>query len=98
MTGPNIASDGAWNLPPTLQEAFNQHQPNAMFSDASSTIPNTIVTDHQLYQDYHAPQLSALPGSWSREIGEIDKVKSSLNWSEIMQSQMAVGISPWILP
>ncbi|KAF2667960.1 hypothetical protein BT63DRAFT_457259 [Microthyrium microscopicum] len=82
-----------WNLPPSMQEEFNQHQPHTMFSEGASTIPDTSATQRRVLEQMHMhmgpPELSTVP-EYAGELVDGEKVKSSLNWSQLINSEAGV--------
>jgi hypothetical protein len=91
VTGKTSSQDAAkdrenrgWNLEAALQQQFIEHQPNMMFSEGSSTIPDTTWTQkvalgHELAAVVQSPvHVNAQ---------ESQKSKSSLGWSEFAETQ-----------
>jgi hypothetical protein len=82
---------GDWNLPPTMQADFNQHQPTGMFSDAQSTIPDNTLNARLIAEQAKsdvAPIFCAPPNE------ALQSSKSSLPWSEIINAQREEGLLP----
>jgi hypothetical protein len=87
--GEGGAHNGGWDLPPKLQQQFDQHQldqhqPNMMFSEGSSTIPDTTWTQRKALGLERAPVLQS-PVPVNGQESQISK--SSFNWSEVDKSQ-----------
>jgi hypothetical protein len=82
---------GAWNLPPSIQADFNQHQPADMFSDAQSTIPDNTLNMRLIAEQARSEACvtSNLPPD---EV--LQSSKSSLPWSEIIKAQREEGLLP----
>jgi hypothetical protein len=75
--------DIAWGMPPSLQEAFGQHQPR-MFDDPSSTVPEDTMEqirliDEALQSDSEFPRTLAQMS---------DESNFTIPWSAIVNSDM----------
>jgi hypothetical protein len=82
-----------WNLEAALQQQFIEHQPNMMFSEGSSTIPDTTWTQKVAL----GHELAAVVQSPAHINGqESQKSKSSLGWSEFAETQ-GVCVCAWHL-
>ncbi|KAF2762008.1 hypothetical protein EJ05DRAFT_507607 [Pseudovirgaria hyperparasitica] len=80
----------AWHLPASLQQEFALHEPNAMFPDPSSTVPDNSSTQKHLVQD----AIDAFRAPTVVEISVTDFTtqktnESSVPWSDYLQTQPA---------
>lgn len=81
----SLKDAGEWQLPASLQEHFAHHEPNAMFPEPSSTIPDNTMTQTRLIED-------AIEGLKVAPITEITVTDlttqktsdSSIPWSEYL--------------
>lgn len=77
-----------WVLEGTIRDAYAQHNPNAMFPEPSSTVPNATLTQQRVLEGVLAP---ALLGS------ELDAGRTSFHpdasipWSEYLKSPTNTG-------
>jgi hypothetical protein len=77
-------TDGAvWLLEGTMHNAYVEHEPNAMFPDASSTVPNATLTQQRVMDGIHAP---AFLGSDVDIESAPFQPDASIPWSEYLRS------------
>lgn len=53
----NPANEKSWELPGTIHANWIQHEPNGLFPDPSSTIPNATMTQQRVLERVNAPVL-----------------------------------------
>jgi len=78
----NLTNEKTWDLPDTIREDWVQHEPNGLFPDPSSTVPNATMTQQRVLDRVIAPPL----------LGQEDDVdvptykppeESSVPWSDL---------------
>lgn len=80
-----------WGLEDTMCEAYAQHNPNAMFPEPSSTVPNATLTQQRVLEGVLAP---ALLGSEVDVEGVSFHPDASIPWSEYLKSPTNTGDQP----
>jgi hypothetical protein len=88
QNGMELAFDQIWDLPGTLREDYMQHDPNAMFPEPSSTIPNATLTQQRILEKVVAPPLLGT-NSESDAPPYQPPPEPSVPWSEIMKFSSA---------
>jgi hypothetical protein len=83
-----LAFDKIWDLPGTLREDYMQHDPNAMFPEPSSTIPNATLTQQRILEKVVAPPLLGT-NSESDAPPYQPPPEPSVPWSDIMKFSSA---------
>jgi hypothetical protein len=83
-----LAFDKIWDLPGTLREDYMQHDPNAMFPEPSSTIPNATLTQQRILEKVVAPPLLGT-NSESDVPPYQPSPEPSVPWSDIMKFSSA---------
>jgi hypothetical protein len=77
-------TDGAgWLLEGTMRDAYVEHDPNAMFPDASSTVPNATLTQQRVMNEILAPAFLGSDVDAERAPFQPD---ASIPWSEYLRS------------
>jgi hypothetical protein len=79
-----LAFDKVWGLPGTLREDYMQHDPNAMFPEPSSTIPNATLTQQRMLENVAVPFLLGT-NSDSETPPYQPPPEPSVPWSDIMK-------------
>lgn len=74
-----------------MREAYAQHNPNAMFPEPSSTVPNATLTQQRVLERVVAP---ALLGSDIDASRVLFQPEASIPWSEYMKSPTDTGEQP----
>lgn len=80
-----------WILQGTMREAYAQHDPNAMFPEPSSTVPNATLTQQRVMEGVLAP---ALLGSDVDSERTPFQPEASIPWSEYLKSPTNTGEQP----
>ena len=80
-----------WVLEGTMHEAYTQHNPNAMFPEPSSTIPNATLTQQRVMEGVLAPALLGSDVDSGRTPFQPD---ASIPWSEYLKSPTTIGEHP----
>jgi len=75
-----------WNLPSTLEQDFSRHEPIAMFSEGTSTIPDNTIDRLHVAEQTMRTDREELPFGLVEPKIQLD-AKSSLPWSEILREQ-----------
>jgi hypothetical protein len=83
--GTNWISEG------TMREAYAQHNPNAMFPEPSSTVPNATLTQQRVLEGVLAPALLGSDVDTGRAQYHPD---ASIPWSEYLKSPTNTGEQP----
>lgn len=92
ISQPTRTFDGTnWVLEGTMREAYVQHNPNAMFPEPSSTVPNATLTQQRMMEEVLAP---ALLGSDIDGDGVLFQPDASIPWSEYLRSPTNTGEHP----
>lgn len=73
-----------WGLPASLQTDFAQHDPQSMFPDQSSTIPDNTCTQARMLEEAKSWNVSAMNGTV--HFGEDPISKSSIPWSDYLHT------------
>jgi hypothetical protein len=80
-----------WMLEGTMREAYAQIDPNTMFPEPSSTVPNATLTQQRVLEGVLAP---ALLGSDTDTGGAPFQPDASIPWSEYLKSPTNTGEQP----
>lgn len=80
-----------WIPEGTMREAYAQHNPNAMFPEPSSTVPNATLTQQRVMEGVLAPPLL---GSDVDVGGAPFQPDASIPWSEYLKSPTDTGEQP----
>jgi hypothetical protein len=89
---PTGATNGSyWKLEGTMRDAYAQHNPNELFPEPSSTVPNATLTQQRILQGVLAP---ALLGSDEDVGGAPFQPDASIPWSEYLKSPTNTGEQP----
>lgn len=80
-----------WVLDGTMREAYALHNPNAMFPEPSSTVPNATMTQQRVLEGVLAP---VLLGSDTDVGGTPFQPDASIPWSEYLKSPTNTGEQP----
>lgn len=80
-----------WVLDGTIREAYAQHDPNTMFPEPSSTIPNATLTQQRMMQGLHAV---VLPGPDVATGAVPFEPVASIPWSEYLKSSPTTAEHP----
>ena len=75
--------DAEWLLEGTMRDAYVEHDPNAMFPDASSTVPNATLTQQRVLNGILAPSSLGSDVDTERAPFQPD---ASIPWSEYLRS------------
>jgi hypothetical protein len=75
--------DADWLLEGTMRNAYVEHNPNAMFPDASSTVPNATLTQQRVMDGILAPAFLGSDVDTERAPFQPD---ASIPWSEYLRS------------
>ncbi|UPX10727.1 uncharacterized protein EKO05_0001369 [Ascochyta rabiei] len=84
-------SEMDWVLDGTMREAYAQHNPNAMFPEPSSTVPNATLTQQRVLEGVLAPALLGSDIDPGRAAFQPD---ASIPWSEYLKSPTNTGDRP----
>lgn len=77
-------TDGTdWLLEGTMRDAYVEHDPNSMFPDASSTVPNATLTQQRVMNGILAPAFLGSDVDTERAPFQPD---ASIPWSEYLRS------------
>lgn len=77
-------SDRNWSLPPTLRNDFVRHNPESMFSEPSSTIPDNTMSQQRIIQE--ALQANAQTLNEEKSVLAPES-ESSIPWSVSLETQ-----------
>ncbi|KAF9695762.1 hypothetical protein EKO04_006162 [Ascochyta lentis] len=89
---PTATTNGTdWVLDGTMREAYAQHNPNAMFPEPSSTVPNATLTQQRVLEGVLAPALLGSDIDAGRAPFQPD---ASIPWSEYLKSPTNTGERP----
>ncbi|KAF2631894.1 hypothetical protein BU25DRAFT_487485 [Macroventuria anomochaeta] len=80
-----------WMLEGTMRGAYAQHNPNAMFPEPSSTVPNATLTQQRVMEGVLAPALLGSDVDNDRTPIQPD---ASIPWSEYLKSPTNSGEQP----
>lgn len=80
-----------WMLGGTIREAYVQHNPNTMFPEPSSTVPNATLTQQRILEGVLAPALLGSDPGVERALFQPD---ASIPWSEYLKSPIGTGEQP----
>jgi hypothetical protein len=79
-----FVSDKVWDLPGTLREDYMHHDPNAMFPEPSSTVPNATYTQQRMLENLVAPTLLGINSELDAPQYQ-PPPEASVPWSDIMK-------------
>ena len=82
-----------WHLPATLLDDFAQHNPNAMFSEQSSTVPDNTQSQQRIIQQALLANRSATSSTQAKS-NPTQRSESSIPWSAYRDSPDKEGSSP----
>lgn len=88
-TGTTCGTD--WVLDGTMREAYAQHNPNTLFPEPSSTVPNASFTQQRVLEGVLAPALLGSDLDTDRSVFQPD---ASIPWSEYLKSPTNTGEQP----
>jgi hypothetical protein len=80
-----------WMLEGTMRDAYALHNPNAMFPEPSSTVPNATLTQQRVLEGILAPAFLGSDADVSRTPFQPD---ASIPWSEYLKSPTNTGEQP----
>lgn len=92
ISQPPDQHDGTnWVLEGTMREAYAQHNPNTLFPEPSSTVPNATLTQQRVLEGVVAPALLGSEIDGGRTPFQPD---ASIPWSEYLKSPLNTGEQP----
>ena len=92
ISHPAQPTDGAeWLLEGTMRDAYVEHDPNAMFPEASSTVPNATLTQQRMMNGILAPASLGSEVDIERTPFQPD---ASIPWSEYLRSPTGTAEHP----
>lgn len=81
-----------WDLPASLKQDFQEHEPVSMFPDPSSTVPDNTMTQQRLVEQALSNQM--LPPTAQQGEEAAASTTSSFPWSTYIQSPEVSFLSP----
>jgi hypothetical protein len=79
-----LAFDKLWDLPGTLRQDYMLHDPNLMFPEPSSTIPNATFTQQRMLENIVVPPLLGAISEADAPLYQ-PPPEASVPWSDIMK-------------
>lgn len=80
-----------WVLDDTVREEYAKHNPNILFPEPSSTIPNATLTQQRVMEGIRAP---AHMGSDTENGARLSEPNLSIPWSEYLKSPTSTAEHP----
>jgi hypothetical protein len=88
---PQSGEKNDW-LPPTLRNEFEQHNPNAMFSEPSSTVPDNTMSQRRIIEQALEANLPAIPDTEGKS-DHTQHSESSIPWSAYQETPKKIPVS-----
>lgn len=76
--------DKTWDLPPSIRNDFQEHEPVSMFPDLSSTVPDNSITQQRLIEEALSNQTMPPPIQQADEPAA--STTSTIPWSTYLES------------
>lgn len=80
----NKFAEKTWDLPASLRQDFQEHEPVSMFPDPSSTVPDNTMTQQRLVEEAISNQMLPPPVQQVEEA--VTSTTSSIPWSTYLES------------
>jgi hypothetical protein len=80
----SAALDKIWDLPASIRNDFQEHEPVSMFPDLSSTVPDNSVTQQRLIEEALSNQMMPPPIQQADEPAA--STTSTIPWSTYLES------------